>query len=136
MKAISHWASRHVFASRFLLVVFGIIKGCIGTIIGYGLLQNVPPPLMVGIMFGLIAVYKFAEWRYDRLRSYGKLTIERYFRLRYMVIGTMYTALFGLYMFVGNAVYQYQPTGETAVQTINSIIHDPQYLWIKRSFDR
>ena len=125
MKAISHWASRHVFASRFLLVVFGIIKGCIGTIIGYGLLQNVPPPLMVGIMFGLIAVYKFAEWRYDRLRSYGKLTIERYFRLRYMVIGTMYTALFGLYMFIGNAVYQYQPTIETAVQTINSIIHDP-----------
>lgn len=125
MKALSYWASRHVFASRFLLVIFGIIKGCIGTIIGYGLLQNVPTSLMLGIMFALIAVYKFAEWRYHTLRSYGKLTIERYFRLRYAVIGTMYTALFGLYMCVGNAVYQYQPTGEMAVQTINSIIHDP-----------
>ncbi len=125
MKALSFWASRHVFASRFLLIVFGIIKGCIGTIIGYGLLQNAPASLMLGIMFALITVYKFAEWQYDTLRSYGKLTIERYFRLRYMVIGTMYTALFGLYLIVGNAVYQYQPTGETTVQTMNSIIHDP-----------
>ncbi len=125
MKALSYWASRHVFASRFLLVIFGIIKGCIGTIIGYGLLQNVPADLMLVIMFALIAVYKFAEWRYDRLRAYGQLTIERYFRLRYAVIGIMYTALFGLYMFVGNAVFRYQPTGETSMTTINSIVFDP-----------
>ena len=125
MKAISYWASRHVFATRFLLVVVGIIKGCIGTIIGYGLLQNVPTEWMLGSMFTLIAVYKFAEWRYDQLRSFGKLTIERYFRLRYSVIGTMYVALFGLYMCVGNAVYHFQPTLEQAVQTVNSIISDP-----------
>lgn len=125
MKALSYWASRHVFASRFLLVIFGIIKGCIGTIIGYGLLQNVPSSLMLGIMFLLIGVYKFAEWRYDRLRSYGKLTIERYFRLRYAVIGIMYTSLFGLYMFVGNVIFHYQAAGETTMQTINSIVYDP-----------
>ncbi len=125
MKVLSYWASRHVFASRFLLVVFGILKGCIGTIIGYGLLQNIPTSLMLGIMFGLIAVYKFAEWRYDRLRSYGKLTIERYFRVRYAVIGIMYTSLFGLYMFIGSAVFHYQAVGETAIQTINSIVYAP-----------
>ena len=125
MKAISYWASQHVLATRILLIISGIIKGCIGTIIGYGLLQNVPTEWMLGSMFLLIAVYKLAEWRYDQLRSFSKLTIERYFRLRYSVIGIMYTALFGLYMFVGNAVYRYQPTIETTVQTVNSIISNP-----------
>ncbi len=125
MKAISYWASHHVLATRFLLIVVGIIKGCIGTIIGYGLLQNVPAEWMLGSMFSLIVIYKLAEWRYNQLRSFGKLTIERYFRLRYSVIGTMYVALFGLYMCVGNAVYRYQPTIEATVQTVNAIISDP-----------
>ena len=80
MKALSYWASRHVFATRVLLIVFGIIKGCIGTIIGYGLLKNVPPEVMLVSMFGLIAAYKIAEWQYERLRAFGKLSIERYFR--------------------------------------------------------
>ena len=125
MKALSYWASRHVFATRFLLVLIGILKGCIGTIIGYGLLQNVPSEILLVGMFALIAVYKLAEWQYDRLREFGKLTVARYFRLRYTVMSIMYTALFGLYMCVGNAVYHFQPTVETEVTTLNSIIQDP-----------
>lgn len=125
MKALSYWASHHVFATRVLLIFAGIIKGCIGTIIGYGLLKNVSPDIMLVVMFLLIVVYKITEWQYDRLRSFGKLNIKQYFQLRYTVIGIMYTALLGLYMFVGNAVYRYQPTAETVIQTVNSIIEDP-----------
>ena len=124
MKALSYWASRHVFATRILLIVAGIIKGCIGTIIGYGLLKNVPSEIMLTVMFLFIAVYKIAEGQYDRLRSFRKLNIKQYFQLRYTVIGIMYTALLGLYMFVGNAVYRYQPTAETVIQTVNSIIQN------------
>ena len=96
-----------------------------GTIIGYGLLKGVSSEVMLVALFSLITVYKFAEWQYYRQRAHQKLTIESYFQLRYSAIGIMYIALFGMYLFVGSAVFRFQPTADVDIQTVNSIIHNP-----------
>ena len=70
MKAISYWASRHIAASRFLLILLGVINFLSGVLIGINFWETTPLWFINLMGVGIVCSMVFIEKQYRK----GKMT--------------------------------------------------------------
>lgn len=64
MKTISHWASRHIALSRFILIVLGCINFLSGILLGITFLKETPLWLTNLLGLGIVCLIFFLEKKY------------------------------------------------------------------------
>jgi hypothetical protein len=112
MYALSHWASRHVWQARFLIILLSIFRGVVGIFFGFMFLKNVnsiqmnvATCLLFGIIFGI-------ETLFHRQKLKLLAAPDKLYSLRIRCLSILYTCNFLLFMLIGNAVYRFEPTTE------------------------
>ena len=123
MKSLSHWASRHVWQARLIIILIGIFRGIVGVLFGFMFLKNMNATamnlaacLLFSIIFGIETL--FHRRKLSLLNAPDKLYA---FRVRCLSI--LYTCNFLLFMLVSNAVYRLEPAADMSVHTtLRSII--------------
>ena len=136
MKALSYWASRHIWQARLIIILIGIFRGTVGVLFGFMFLKNmhamemnVAACVLFSLIFGIEALF-----------HRRKLTLldapDKLYTFRVRCLSILYTCNFLLFMLVGNAVYRFEPTEEkatvTSLYSIVSYKNDPSVILDKK----
>lgn len=118
MKAISYWASQHVWQARFLLILIGVFRGVVGVLFGFMFLKNMNSIQMNVSLFLLLSIVICVEIYYNRKKRTMLADPDKLYTFKIYCLSILYTLNFALFMLVGNAVYRFEPTEEWANKTI------------------
>jgi hypothetical protein len=104
MKTLSHWASRHIWQSRIILILLGIIQGAIFVNIGFAVLKDLPIGFNKILICLSLLSFLIISFIYKK-KIKDIQTVERYYQFRNRCVGGIYFCMMTLMMLWGNTIY-------------------------------
>jgi hypothetical protein len=117
MKSLSYWASRHLWLSRFLLILIYIFQGAIFVNIGFAILQDLPIEVYRILLILSTLIIVIISYVYDIKKS-SIYTADGYYRFRNYCVAGIYGCLTILMMLWGNSIYRLPETVDNQLFSI------------------